>query len=196
MSIINIICQYCLRDFEMKRLTLSQYWGKTVKIKCKHCRNLNTVTINAELMSGAVKQPYSGDEKDSTKVLGIGSISHYVLAKVRVVRNEFNDQQDFNLQEGDNIIGRSDIGQASTGAHRIAIMTKDTRMSRKHCKITVSKLPDGAYEYVLADLGSTNGTFFMRGESRKHLDSYDKIMLKMDDKIGLGLRSEIIIKPK
>ncbi len=196
MSIIHITCRHCNQIFAMKRLTLSQYWGKSVKIKCKHCRSLNPIIINAELMSGKPHQSLADDNPDGTQVLGTRSVSQYILANIQVVSNDLNHLQDYELKVGNNIIGRGISSVSTHDEHRIGIETKDNKMSRVHCKIIVTKLADGAFEYILSDMGSTNGTYYIQGMDKKRLDEFDKIYLNINDKIGLGLRTEIILKSK
>ena len=58
------------------------------------------------------------------------------------------------LEEGQNIVGR----KASTSTATIQIETTDRYMSRQHCCITVSTLPDGTKKAVLSNYQNKNKT--------------------------------------
>ena len=58
------------------------------------------------------------------------------------------------LEEGQNIIGR----KASTSKARVQIETADRYMSRQHCSITISTLPDGTKKAVLSNYLNKNQT--------------------------------------
>lgn len=58
------------------------------------------------------------------------------------------------LEEGRNIVGR----KASTSTATIQIETADRYMSRQHCSITVTSLPDGTKKVVLSNYQNKNQT--------------------------------------
>ena len=58
------------------------------------------------------------------------------------------------LEEGQNIIGR----KASTSKATVQIETADRYMSRQHCSITVTSLPDGTKKVVLSNYQNKNQT--------------------------------------
>lgn len=62
--------------------------------------------------------------------------------------------KDYPLQEGQNIVGR----QGRTSKATIQIETADRYMSRQHCSITISTLPDGTKKAVLSNYQNKNQT--------------------------------------
>lgn len=62
--------------------------------------------------------------------------------------------KDYQLEEGQNIVGRH--GQTSKAT--VPIETADRYMSRQHCSITVTTLPDGTKKAVLSNYQNKNLT--------------------------------------
>ena len=62
--------------------------------------------------------------------------------------------KDYPLKEGQNIVGR----QGKTSKATVQIETADRYMSRQHCSITVSTLPDGTKKAVLSNYQNKNLT--------------------------------------
>ena len=60
----------------------------------------------------------------------------------------------YQLEDGQNIIGR----KATSSTANIQIETADRYMSRQHCSITVSTLPDGTKKAVLSNYQNKNKT--------------------------------------
>lgn len=188
---IKLTCEHCKKEYQYSRLTLSKYWGKKIAIKCKHCQARNVVTIDQEFMTG-VKKPQKTD--DFTLILGgqVPSVNDYKLGKLQVLQSQYSENQILNLKIGDNVIGRkanSDISDSN----KVGISTNDTTISRSHCLITVLKMDDGMYKYILSDLGSANGTFYFYDGNEKRLDREEKIYIELGNDIGLGHRSKVKI---
>lgn len=85
---------------------------------------------------------------------------------------------DYPLVEGQNIIGR----QASTSKAFIQLPTSDRYMSRQHCSILVSTLPDGSKKAVLTNYQNKNATL-VNGSS---IQDGDQIRLQDGDQIAMG----------
>jgi pSer/pThr/pTyr-binding forkhead associated (FHA) protein len=189
---IIIKCQSCKKTFDVARIKLSQHWGKKVGIKCKHCKHLNRLTINAALMSG---KPLFEHELPATDPITEYTLdikpndAKYKLATLHVIANEFNFAQVFLLKEGVFIIGRKTDDDYLD--NKLRIITKDNKMSRKHCQLTVEKKSDMTFRYVLTDLDSVNGTHLEKNNVRKKLEKNEKIVLQIGDIIGLGYQSQI-----
>ena len=64
------------------------------------------------------------------------------------------DDQPYLLEEGQNIIGR----KGNTSKADIQIATDDRYMSRQHCSITITTLPDGTQKAVLSNYQNKNLT--------------------------------------
>jgi len=62
--------------------------------------------------------------------------------------------KDYPLKEGQNIVGR----QGTTSKATVQIETTDRYMSRQHCSITVTTLPDGTKKAVLSNYQNKNLT--------------------------------------
>ena len=82
------------------------------------------------------------------------------------------------LEEGQNIIGR----KASTSKATIQIETADRYMSRQHCSITVTTLPDGKKKAVLSNYQNKNQTT-IDGQS---IETGDAIRLTDGNSITMG----------
>ena len=88
------------------------------------------------------------------------------------------DDLSYPLKEGQNIIGR----KGTTSKATIQIETADLYMSRQHCSISVTTLPDGTKKAVLSNylnknLTSVNGQVIGNG---------DEIRLTNGDSIKMG----------
>jgi pSer/pThr/pTyr-binding forkhead associated (FHA) protein len=104
-----------------------------------------------------------------------------------IVHDEHTQSQTFSLQIGQNIIGRK---SESKPCH-IMIDTTDSYMSRNHCVLEV-KQKGHRYEYLISDIGSTNGTF-INADKSKRLKKGDVIFLKDGDVIQIG-RTKVVLK--
>lgn len=82
------------------------------------------------------------------------------------------------LEMGENIIGRK--GQSSKAS--VQIDTDDRYMSRQHCRISVTSLPDGSLKAVLRDYKNKN----MTSVDGQTLGPDDEIRLSDGNKITMG----------
>ena len=62
--------------------------------------------------------------------------------------------KDYYLEEGQNIVGR----HGTTSQATVQIETADRYMSRQHCRINITKLPDGTIKAVLSNYRNKNLT--------------------------------------
>lgn len=95
---------------------------------------------------------------DGRTVLGGGTGGSTVLGTpnqdISVTARLTYGGKDYPLKEGQNIIGR----QGTTSMATVQIETADRYMSRQHCSITVSTLPDGTKKVVLRNYQNKNQT--------------------------------------
>jgi len=84
----------------------------------------------------------------------------------------------YQLKDGKNIIGRKGVTSQAT----VQIATEDRYMSRQHCIINVSTLPDGTKKAVLSNYLNKNQTA-VNGQST---ENGDEIRLTDGDKITMG----------
>lgn len=93
----------------------------------------------------------------ATQLVGTPSVATVLAssqqAVSQVLKLVFNGV-DYPLVDGQNIIGR----QASTSEASIQLPTSDRYMSRQHCSIRVSTLPNGSKKAVLSNYKNKNAT--------------------------------------
>lgn len=82
------------------------------------------------------------------------------------------------LEEGRNIVGR----KASTSTATVQIETADRYMSRQHCSITVTTLPDGTKKAVLSNYQNKNQTTI----DGQPIETGDSIRLTDGNSITMG----------
>ena len=189
MSQITIKCSTCGKDNTYSRIKLSQYWDKKVMIKCAHCGFSHEIIVNQALMAGKLKERNVHPPDDPTIVLQPNN-PQIKLASLHILDCEYNKHQIFQLTKGDFVIGRETKDDIHI-INKFRIQTHDTKMSRSHCQISVTKRPDLTYRYILSDLGSLNGTFYFTEERSKRLEPNEKIIINPGDIIGLGNQSKI-----
>ena len=89
----------------------------------------------------------------------------------------FEDHPYF-LEEGQNIIGR----KGNTSKADVQIATDDRYMSRQHCSITVTSLPDGTTKAVLSNYQNKNLTSI----DGQEIEKGDAIRLVNGNRIMMG----------
>ena len=82
------------------------------------------------------------------------------------------------LEEGQNIVGRKGITSKAT----VQIASEDRYMSRQHCSITVSTLPDGTKKAVLSNYQNKNLTTI----DGQPIETGDSIRLTDGNSITMG----------
>jgi pSer/pThr/pTyr-binding forkhead associated (FHA) protein len=162
-----------------------------ISIKCPHCRvglKIDETKIPEGILSFKCPKckkeiPISyiehklEDNNTETVVLPAKNKSERI-GKLTVQSNQDTLQQEFQLEEGDNIIGR----KAKATSASICIVTNDKTVSRSHLKIVVKKRPKGGYIHCLSDNNSINHTLY----NGKNLESGDIVVLKDNDEIIVG----------
>ena len=86
--------------------------------------------------------------------------------------------KDYPLEEGQNIVGR----QGTTSRATVQIETADRYMSRQHCSITVTKLPDGSPKAILSNYQNKNLTAI----DGQPIETGDSIRLTDGNSITMG----------
>jgi hypothetical protein len=89
----------------------------------------------------------------------------------------FEDMPYF-LEEGQNIVGR----KGNTSKATVQIATDDRYMSRQHCSITVTTLPDGTKKAVLSNYQNKNLTTI----DGQEIETSDAIRLVNGNRIKMG----------
>ena len=88
------------------------------------------------------------------------------------------EEHDYFLEEGQNIIGR----KGNTSNADIQIATDDRYMSRQHCSITITTLPDGTKKAVLSNYQNKNLTTI----DGQEIETGDAIRLINGNRITMG----------
>ena len=86
--------------------------------------------------------------------------------------------KDYPLKEGQNIVGR----QGTTSKATVQIETADRYMSRQHCSVTVTTLPDGTKKAVLSNYQNKNQTAI----DGQPIENGDSIRLTDGNSITMG----------
>lgn len=192
-NIIKIFCENCSYTLGVKRESLDKLWNKKVKVACPKCRQMISVLVNAELMSGAnprnsTNKIFSPD-KFHTQINEV-SREQLNLLKIQIMEDPINSLIIFPLQMGENIVGRQSPDDISL-PNKIRIPTSEKTISRNHCQIIVEKMNNGSYRHILEDLGSLNKTHHFIDGSSRPLEPEEKIILKTGSIIGLGYKTKL-----
>lgn len=118
----------------------------------------NGATILGDTMAGATQLGSSPKKESSARLV-------------------FEDMPYF-LEEGQNIIGR----KGNTSKATVQIATEDRYMSRQHCSITVTTLPDGTQKAVLSNYQNKNLTSI----DGQEIETGDAIRLVNGNRIKMG----------
>ena len=130
--------------------------------------------------SGATQ--LAGTDNGATQLAG-SSYGATQLVMPKEKPNESNgrlvfEDQPYFLEEGQNIIGR----KGNTSKATVQIATDDRYMSRQHCSITVTTLPDGTKKAVLSNYQNKNLT----SVDGQEIETGDEIRLTNGDRITMG----------
>ena len=164
-------CQH-LNAFDETRYTA----GQTLVFVCEECKKQFSIRIGTgKLRSKPQEEDWSEVEKAAVGSDGWGCLI--------VIENVFAYKQVLPLREGDNLIGRKDLGTSID----LPIETSDRSMDRKHCHLLVSRDKQGRLRYTLRDFPSITGTFLQN----RLLGDKEQALLHDGDVITLGATSLI-----
>lgn len=121
------------------------------QITCPSCKSSLRVkfSIHEESLEAQTYYAPSSKTSDSCKTQLVSNNSNTVNSASLLFNN-----QEYKLEDGLNIIGR----KGSTSNVTIQIDTHDRYMSRMHCSIMISSLPDGTKKVVLSNYQNKNQT--------------------------------------
>jgi predicted Zn finger-like uncharacterized protein len=159
-----IVCSHCQAKLQLDESKLKP---NSYTITCPKCQTKNKAVVEAM----EVKTP----------------LPHVEVGWL-VLHDENTNEQTHPLKLGKNVVGRGSESKPCD----IMIDTDDMRMSRNHSVIEVSIKPNGQYEYLIYDCGSTNGTY-INGDASKKLTQYDMVFLRDGDTIQMG-RTKMVLK--
>lgn len=178
----RVECPNCHKVLEVKNSK-----NETVKhITCPACAAPLQVKFSPQqeplVAHTVLVPPQSNPASDGATQFGGSPSAATVLvppqqAVSKSLKLEYNGNE-YPLVEGQNIIGR----QASTSKASIQLPTSDRYMSRQHCIIQVSTLPDGSKKAVLTNYQNKNATL-INGST---IQDGDLIRLQDGDQIVMG----------
>ena len=183
MQIKRIQCPNCKVILEVKNSKDEE----VKQIKCKNCGMPLKVTFRAQQepveAHTYIAEPKKPSVDSGATQLSAGSFGATQLAaashKSETQAKLMFGLVSYPLKEGQNIIGR----MGSTSKATVQIETTDRYMSRQHCCITVTKLPDGTIKAVLSNYQNKNLTT-VDGEP---IETGDQIRLTNFNKITMGM---------
>lgn len=178
----RIICPKCNALLEVKN---SQ--NEAVKqITCPSCKAILQVKfqpqqepMEAKTFYATPEQPTANSGTTQLAVAGYGATQLAADSQ----KSETSAMLTFGgksypLEEGQNIVGR----KASTSHASVQIETSDRYMSRQHCVINVTSLPDGCKKAVLSNYQNKNKTLV----DGQEIETNDAIRLTDGNTITMG----------
>ena len=183
MQVKRIQCPQCGVVLDVKN---SQ--NESVKqITCPSCKATLQVKFPAQQEPMEARTYYAPSQKPITGKDGATQLTDGLNGATQLVmptdkalkqaRLEFEGHS-YPLQEGENIIGR----KGSTSKAAVQIDTADRYMSRQHCSITVTTLPDGNIKAVLSNYQNKNLTTI----NEQPIETGDAIRLADGNRITMG----------
>lgn len=114
--------------------------GQSLVFVCEHCHKQFSIRLGKSAKVASQNEPVETDK----------AVGHIV-----VIENVFGYKQTLPLHEGDNVIGRRNVGTTID----VPIETSDKSMDRHHCIINVKRNKQGQPVFTLRDARSLTGTF-------------------------------------
>ena len=188
MQIKQIQCPKCGVVLEVKNSKNEE----VKQITCPKCKTPLKVTFQKPLEANTFlvtpKRPTTGSGE--TQLAGAGGETvlggglsgatqlYTPTQKTTATAKLTFEGNDYPLEEGRNIVGR----KGTTSRATVQIATEDRYMSRQHCSITVTTLPDGTKKAVLSNYQNKNLT----SVDGQEIETGDEIRLTNGDRITMG----------
>lgn len=179
----RIICPKCRAILDVKNSKNEE----EKQITCPSCSTPLKVSFHPQQAPMEAKTFYAPPKKavvDSGATQLAGSsygatqlVTPKAMPKESNARLVFNDEPYF-LEEGQNIVGR----KGNTSKATVQIATDDRYMSRQHCAIRVTTLPDGTKKAVLSNYQNKNLT----SVDGQEIETGDEIRLTNGNRITMG----------
>ena len=178
----RIICPKCRAVLDVKN---SQ--NEAVKqIACPSCKTALKVNFQPEQEPVEAKTYYApskqkpADNGETQLAAGSYGATQLVtdLPKSNTTVRVMFGGKSYPLEEGQNIVGR----KGNTSKATVQIETTDRYMSRQHCSITVTTLPDGTKKAVLSNYQNKNLTSI----DGQEIETGDAIRLTDGNNITMG----------
>lgn len=184
----RIICPKCKAVLEVKNSKNEL----EKQIACPSCRTALKVKfppqqepMEAKTYIAPPKQP--ADNGATQLAAGIGGATQLAadVPKQETTATLLFGGKTYPLEEGQNVVGR----KANTSTATVQIETDDRYMSRQHCVVTVTTLPDGTKKVVLCNDQNKNATTI----DGVPIEKGDQIRLTDGNGITMG-RTTVIFK--
>lgn len=174
MNVIAIYCSNCKSQikFDADKLNLAK-----PAVRCPICQHINQLTAE-QLPQKKAAMP----TEDKTEI-DLGGVIGWLI-----VHDEQTKEQVFNLKFGKNVVGRASQSKPAD----VGIVTEDKYMSRNHCVLEIKTNQIGKFQYIIYDIGSTNGTY-INGNKDNKLKPDTQLILKEGDTIQIG-RTKVVLK--
>ncbi len=186
MQIKRVQCPKCKVVLDVKNSKNEQ----EKEISCPSCNSVLKIRF-ASLPQDPIEAHtfIAPQENSATQLAGSDNcatqlISDVVKSTVTIAKLIFGGI-DYPLATGQNIIGR----KANSSKATVQIGTEDRYMSRQHCSITITSLPDGNIKAILSNYMNKNATL-VNGQM---IETGDAIRLADGNQITMG-RTTITFK--
>ena len=153
----RIICPQCKAILDVRNSKNEE----VKQITCPSCKTLLQVKFAPqqepiEAPTFIAPSPSQSALDGETQLAGAGYAATQLVSssKSKATAKLLFHGIDYELEEGQNIIGR----KGTTSKATVQIDTDDHYMSRQHCSITVKTLPDGTKKFVLSNYQNKNLT--------------------------------------
>ena len=127
------------------------------QIRCPNCRKTLQVKFQQALEAHTFLGPNAGGIDGGTQYGGgIDGRTQLANPTSKECANAWLvlDGKDYPLKEGKNIVGRRGNSSEAT----VQLDTSDRYLSRQHCQIIITRLPDGTIKAVLSNYKNKNRT--------------------------------------
>ena len=185
MQIKTVKCPNCKAVLDVKNSKNEQ----VKQITCPSCKTLLKVKFAPPVSSNEPLEAHTfyavpklavndGSTQLTVGVAGATQLASSASSESRKTAKLVFGGKEYELAEGDNIIGR----KANSSTATVQIETADRYMSRQHCKITIKSLPDGTQKVILTNYRNKNST----SVDNQEIASGDEIRLTEGNSITMG----------
>ena len=147
--------------------------GQSLVFVCDQCKKQFSIRLGKTKMR-APQREEKPDEQAYQEQWG----------SIVVIENVFGFKQVLPLSEGDNVIGRRQVGAPI----EVPIETSDMSMDRRHCILNVRRNAQGELIYTLRDAPSLTGTFL----NNEILGDRDRVRIEDGAIVTLGATTFIL----
>lgn len=183
MQIKRVKCPQCNAVLDVKNSKNEE----VKQIACPSCQTLLQVRfapqqepIEAQTFLGTPRSSHPLNEGETLLAVGMSGATRLHISEQQTHSHTelLYGSANYPLVEGQNIVGR----KGTTSKATVQIETADRYMSRQHCSITVTTLPDGTKKAVLSNYQNKNLTTV----DGQPIETGDSIRLTDGNSITMG----------